>query len=175
MNDPSISATKFMEKVSKDPTGCWLWTGSLDTPGYGTVGSDSRKWLAHRVAYRLFVGPIPDGLTIDHLCRVRHCVNPDHLEPVTNAENIRRGMSPSAINARKTHCTHGHEFTPENTRITPQGRKCRICVRREKQGWEKRRQRRRKVRGRSGLQVTPPFPNPSAVMSHLPGRPRPNP
>lgn len=83
--------------------------------------------MAHRMAYEELVGPIADGLQIDHLCRVRCCVNPAHLEPVTQAENIRRGVSPTAANRRKTHCKHGHEFTTENTRLVPEGRICRRC------------------------------------------------
>jgi HNH endonuclease len=83
---------RFFRKVQYDgETGCWLWQGALHSAGYGFLSVGGRNQLAHRVAYRLFVGPIPDGLELDHLCRVKHCVNPAHLEPVTTAENLRRG------------------------------------------------------------------------------------
>lgn len=110
---------------------CWLWTNVLDSKGYGRWSPSKHtidEQMAHRRAYVLFIGPIPDGLELDHLCRVRNCVNPSHLEPVTHRENSLRGFSPFAINARKTHCINGHEFTPENTEITPDGyRACHIC------------------------------------------------
>jgi hypothetical protein len=88
---PSLE-DRLWSRVTKTDT-CWLWTGSCTTAGYGTVGRGSDEWFyVHRLAYELLVGPIPDGLTIDHLCRVRHCVRPDHLEPVTRAENTRREL-----------------------------------------------------------------------------------
>lgn len=107
-----------------------------DPLGYGTIrrGRPSFKNApVHRVAYELLIGPIPNGLHIDHLCRNPPCVNPWHLEPVLNGVNILRGVSFSAVNARKTHCKRGHEFTPENTRLanrgTHFGRVCRKCRR----------------------------------------------
>lgn len=101
---------------------CWLWTGAT-TVGYGRFRGSG----VHRMAYEELVGPIPDGLVMDHLCRVRHCVNPAHLEPVTLAENVRRGLS-GRYQASKTHCPQGHEYSPENTYVTKVGqRKCRTC------------------------------------------------
>lgn len=121
---------------------CWLWTGYLHSPeagGYGRLTVDGREVLAHRYAYELLVGPIPGGLPLDHLCRVTLCVNPAHLEPVTHAVNIHRGFSIQAFNARKTHCIRGHEFTPENTLIRPEGgRRCRICTRRTQAAYKQR-------------------------------------
>lgn len=109
---------------------CWLWTAAIDRAGYGRIGgADGRILYAHRVAYELAVGEIPKGLVIDHLCRVRHCVNPDHLEVVSQRQNILRGTAPVVENARKTHCKWGHEFTPENTRIRLRpGDTERVCI-----------------------------------------------
>jgi hypothetical protein len=116
---------------------CMLWTGAPEKDGYGRLGVDGKTLKAHRLAYELFVGPIPDGLAPDHLCRTPSCVKavaddhgPAHLELVTPRENTLRGVGPSATNARKTHCWQGHEFTPENTYTTPTGgRSCRECQR----------------------------------------------
>ncbi len=113
---------RFWAKVHKTET-CWLWTGSLNADGYGNF----RGRGAHRVAYELVIGPIPEGHTLDHLCRVRHCVRPDHLEPLTLGENVLRGEGWSALNARKTHCPQGHAYTPENTLLYRDHRYCRAC------------------------------------------------
>lgn len=86
---------------------CWEWIGTVNSGGYGSF-NDGRQFKAHRWSYARFKGPIPPSLTLDHLCRNRRCVNPDHLEPVTNRENILRGNGPTAENARKTHCKRGH-------------------------------------------------------------------
>jgi len=118
---------RFWERVEKTST-CWLWTGSTNY-GYGTFMIGGINTRAHRFSWELRRGPIPDGLVIDHLCRIHECVNPDHLEPVTIQVNTLRGIGTSGINARKTHCIRGHEFTPENTRMTHKGRNCRQCER----------------------------------------------
>lgn len=102
---------------------CWEWTASR-FDGYGRFGVAGRQQGAHRVAYEILVGPIPADLVIDHLCRNRGCVNPDHLEPVTPEENRRRGI----VDRERKHCPRGHLFTPENVYISSKGRKeCRIC------------------------------------------------
>jgi HNH endonuclease len=107
---------------------CWEWLGSDNGRGYGKFVVGRKHALAHRWAYEHFKGPIPAGLTIDHLCRNRRCVNPDHMEVVTMRTNLMRGDAPSAINARKTHCRHGHELAPENVYLSSNGRACRACV-----------------------------------------------
>ena len=133
-----------MRFVSPEPmTGCWLWEGADDgRHGYGRfkVGRTCRQ--AHRISYELHKGPIPAGLTLDHLCRTPSCVCPDHLEPVTALENLRRGnyrkglavggLARAARNRAKTHCKHGHAFDAQNTRhvVTLSGnpgRQCKKC------------------------------------------------
>ena len=111
-----------------DDTGCWLWSKALTDDGYGRLEYCKRKWLAHRFVYELLVGPIPDGLELDHRCRNRACVNPAHLDPVTKRVNWERGESYTRKLAAQSHCKRGHEFTPENTAVTSQGnRECRSC------------------------------------------------
>lgn len=124
-----ILPDEFWQRVT--PTGfCWEWGGTLTDEGYGVFMEAKRQYKAHRRAYELLVSPIPNGLHLDHLCRNRGCVNPDHLEPVTPKVNYLRGFSPMAIAARRKHCVNGHEYTPENTRVCPDGgRDCRTCDR----------------------------------------------
>jgi hypothetical protein len=132
------SMERLLAKINKTET-CWLWTGGISKKsGYGSF------WLggpgyAHRGSYILHKGPIPEGLVIDHLCRVRHCVNPDHLEAVTQKVNTDRGIMREAVAAsntrrglERTHCVNKHEFTPENTKMESKGngrfaRRCTRC------------------------------------------------
>jgi hypothetical protein len=124
--------SSWQQRIYIEPnTGCWLWLGTIFQNGYGHVfvktenGWRHRK--AHRVVYEQLVGPVPDGLELDHLCRTRSCCNPAHLEPVTNYVNrFVRGRA-GLFNAEKTHCKNGHPFTPENTYLWGQARYCRQC------------------------------------------------
>lgn len=113
-----------------EPTGfCWNWTGPPMRTGYGQLQRKGRHHYAHRMAYELLVGPIPDGLHIDHLCRNRLCVNPDHLEPVESGENTRRGYAPGIVAARLGLCYRGHELSGSNVYHRPSGgRCCRRCA-----------------------------------------------
>jgi hypothetical protein len=129
MPRPRNATERFFEKVQKTDS-CWLWTAATTAAGYGCFKVRSHHLvLSHRWSYEYHVGPIPDGLTIDHLCRTPACVNPEHMEAVSQAENNRRVPRPS-------HCPAGHEFTPENTQIRTvnrergwTGRACITCVR----------------------------------------------
>ena len=126
---------RLMEKVSPEPnSGCWLWMGALHNDGYGVIRIGTRSSgaikKAHRVSYETFIGTIPNGLEIDHLCRVRCCINPHHLEPVTPEVNRLRGFGVSRLNEMKTHCVRGHEFTEANTlHFIHRGKECRRCKR----------------------------------------------
>jgi hypothetical protein len=109
---------------------CWLWTGAKSIGGYGVINRGRRgdgNAMVHRLVWELLVGPVPEGFDLDHLCRVRACCNPDHLEPVTRAENVARGAWRAGL-GRVTSCKHGHLFTPENTKSEGRrGRACRTC------------------------------------------------
>lgn len=121
---------RFWSKVSPVPAdACWIWHGASNGRGYGNVGRNKKTYLAHRVAYELTFGPVPEGKDLDHLCRTKGCVNPTHLEAVTFLVNMRRRYSDEP-DVRTTHCVHGHELTPENIAwVNPAtGRKnCRTC------------------------------------------------
>ncbi len=140
--------TLFWDKVNKngpipdyEPSlgACWLWLGAKVHNGYGQLKRSGKMVRAHRYAYELLIGPIPDGLQLDHLCRIPNCVNPDHLETVTSRENTMRGVSFAALNARKTHCPQGHPYSGANLHIRPRGtRKCRMCGQNSSLAWRRR-------------------------------------
>ena len=120
-SDDEVEVYMFSKTVTLD--GCWLWGGFIDPQGYGRFGCFGKLKLAHRVMYELRSGEIPAGLTLDHLCRRRDCINPEHLEPVTQAENTRRGFGPSGLNARKMSCPCGEPYS-----IISGNRRCRTCT-----------------------------------------------
>ena len=129
--------TSFWARVDK--TGpCWIWSGSCDRDGYGHFWNGERNVRSHQHSYVMANGPVPDGLEVDHLCRVRGCVRPDHLEAVTHAVNVSRGSR-----AAQTHCVRGHERTAENTSGTRR-RRCKVCDR----------DRKRAGRSRTGVDTT---------------------
>lgn len=134
-------AERVAELTMPEPnSGCWLWLGLLGKDGYGRINGRQ----AHTVSYEIHIGPIPSGLVPDHQCRLHPCVNPWHLESVTNRVNILRGTAPSALNAVKTHCKRGHAFDEANTYVAfagtkAQERRCKTCQRANEQ---RRRERR---------------------------------
>ncbi len=139
MTDP-LAFARFRSKVAPaGPTGCWQWTAARGRDGYGRFRLGHRMVLAHRFAFEAIRGPIPDGLELDHLCRDRGCVNPEHLEPVTGKVNTLRGVAFSAENARKTHCARGHELGGENVRPGGSSRRCLTCDRDKSREYQQRR------------------------------------
>lgn len=122
---------RFREKFTEDPqTGCWRWIAYIKSNGYAYFGLSREEGnvYAHRWAYEYFVGPIPEGMDLDHLCRTRDCVNPAHLEPVPRRTNLLRGKTTPAVNVAKTRCPQGHEYSPENTYVDSTGaRHCKAC------------------------------------------------
>lgn len=127
----SIEMRLMKYTIVDHTTACWLWTGALSDGGYARLCVNNRDTRAHRASYEAYVGPIPSGMQIDHLCRVRRCINPSHLEPVTGSENCKRstvGMRIAQRQRDKTHCPRGHEYAGDNL-ITwkGSGRKCRVC------------------------------------------------
>jgi hypothetical protein len=122
-----IQLTRFFDKVTSTDD-CWLWDGAKNSDGYGSMRIDGKTIEAHRLSYTYFNGPLVVGLEIDHLCRVRNCVNPNHLEQITKQENGYRGESPYAKKKRQTHCKHGHSFDEANTYYYRTVRKCRARI-----------------------------------------------
>lgn len=143
----STTEDRFRAKMEPCPmSGCWLWTDLVTTAGYGRLWNGERVVAAHRWAFERYAGPIPEGLQLDHLCRVRVCVNPDHLEVVTTAENTRRGQSPTTIAARKNQCFRGHDLSGARKTANGHHRVCPICQR------ERAQRRYAKLRHKTGSQ-----------------------
>jgi len=129
---------RFISKVATlNQTGCWLWNGYIEKNGYGRIFSGGKMRWAHIVSYELFVGDIPEGEELDHLCRNHSCVNPSHLEPVTHQENmVRSPIGAPATHRAKTHCPQGHPYSGDNL-ITYRGmRYCRECGKRYKRAYK---------------------------------------
>jgi hypothetical protein len=151
---PDLLPPRIEQKIDTEPVaGCWLWTAAINGSGYGIVLWNGRCRLAHRVIYELLVGPFPDGLQADHLCRNRQCVSPWHLEPVTSRVNSMRGETIGAAHAAKTHCPQGHPYSAENTYMRPgvNNRACRTCRREALRATARTDAGRMKARARSRL------------------------
>lgn len=141
--DPACIAERMDARTCYEPnTGCWLWLGARTNKGYGSIGvGGSRTRLVHVVTYELERGPVPGGLQLDHLCRVRHCRSPYHLQPVTGRVNCLRGISFAAQNAAKTACPIGHPYSGNNLLAEGNGRRCRTCRRaKQRAAWRRRKE-----------------------------------
>lgn len=137
-NDMGSLKESIEERLDKTDgeSGCWVWSGMVNQDGYGLVKIRGKRVMVHRAYLQETGVSIPEGLTVDHLCRNRACANPDHLELVTNLENVMRGFSPPAVNARKTECKRGHPFDAVNTYVAPNGnRACKECRRMHLRKW----------------------------------------
>jgi len=162
MGRPAIHPiTRFWAKV-EITSSCWLWRGALSQAGYGRFTVEhrfdggGRQTEAHIFAYEIMRGSIPQGLVLDHLCRNTKCVNPDHLEPVTEAENVLRGVGAGALNKRKTHCPKGHPYDETNTEHRASGRRrCRECNRAALRAayWRNPERERERTRQRRGNKI----------------------
>ncbi|WP_194825692.1 HNH endonuclease signature motif containing protein [Nocardia sp. XZ_19_231] len=152
---------RVQRAIQVDETGCWVWQRGKGSDGYGRINYDKVRHMAHRLAYETYVGAIPDGLVLDHLCRNRACVNPAHLEPVTIGENLKRGTAPNYVTHREGVCRRGHPITGDNVERTSDGfTKCREC---HKMGNRRRYAARRQREGHSyaprpGVQARPYAP-----------------
>jgi hypothetical protein len=134
---------RIERSIEKNTNDCWIWKLARTKQGYGRIAHNNKSCFAHRVSYQTYVGDIPEGLVLDHVCRTRECVNPEHLEAVTFAENIRRGAR-GVLNPQRqaTHCKWGHEFNEKNTywKTSESGSKSRMCItcknRRKTKAWK---------------------------------------
>lgn len=135
---PQTLLERLTSGITVDGNGCWIWQRSILKAGYGCIRVDGKTRTTHSVAYEMHRGPVPVGLELDHLCRVRACCNPDHLEPVTHKVNVQRGESRD-VKAAITHCPHGHEYTPLNTYVHDGRRFCRTCQRARGRDYKARR------------------------------------
>lgn len=143
--EPQSAIDRFEKSINKTsgiygednqyPTECWIWLKHKDTSGYGRIYWKEKEIGAHCFSYIFYIGDIPINFEIDHLCRRRDCVNPDHLEAVTKQINIRRGKGPAAKHAKQTHCYNGHEFNEKNSRLEGGRRRCKICKKQYDKGY----------------------------------------
>jgi hypothetical protein len=121
---------RIARSIVVDDNGCWIWQRAINRDGYGRIRVDKRAWLVHRLAYTLSVGAIPNGLDLDHLCRVRACCNPSHVQPVDRKTNVLRGEHPNVVLHHVGQCKHGHVIDTDNAYVRPDGRlKCAECTR----------------------------------------------
>ena len=127
INSRPFARKKNPLRIVPDARECWIPSYSKANDGYCRIIFNGQDYSMHRFFYEKMVGPIPDGMQLDHLCKNRACCNPAHLEVVTLVENVMRGSGITATNKRKTHCKRGHEFTPENTYLVKKGRFCKTC------------------------------------------------
>lgn len=166
---------RFWEKVRLIPiTGCWRWIASLTSGGYGQIAFNGRHYVAHRLAYEAAHGLIDDGVVLDHLCCLRECVNPAHLEPVTQATNAQRGLAGRRTNVEKTHCPKGHPYSGDNLIVESRpaagggvrtNRRCRECAR--LLALDRDYRRRRAAGMREGRRGPPPGVKTHCVHGHV--------
>ncbi len=139
------SAVEYIEEDRGYDTPCWIWQRGQSGNGYGACTVKGTSTGAHVVVYQRHRGPVPASLELDHLCRVPLCVNPEHLEPVAHRVNTTRGVSPAAVNSRKTHCKRGHELNDENTRVRSGARICLTCRRKYDRDWQRQKAAQRRA------------------------------
>lgn len=135
-NIESVKSRLFDKSMPEPNTGCFIWTGSLFTGDYGRMWVRDKQIMAHRISYFIYKGKIPEDFVIDHICNNPSCINPEHLEAKTQKDNSNRCVgSPTTVNAQKTHCIRGHEFSDENTKRGKNGRRCIKCTQKNQHDW----------------------------------------
>ena len=145
-----LKIESFLSRITYcSNTGCWEWRGALSRQGYGIFCQERKNIAAHRISFSVFKGPLLPKLVIDHICRNRKCVNPDHLRQVTQKENmLENSVGVAKINHLKTHCSNGHEFTEDNILKQPRGKRCRECKRSDSLKWYSKNGRQKPYKGR---------------------------